>query len=145
MTTIGYWIVKNSWGPGWGVSGFGMVSYDAGLLETPAFVGLRSTNPDPWSKRRLRNGCLIQGGNGALRNNFEVFIKVGTGIEHWWREHAAAGSPWNRIGVVRSTDQWRDTFHDDAIDQPAAPQSTFNRNYEIVYKDQPSLPAPRIL
>lgn len=128
------WIVKNSWGPGWGVGGFGRVSYEAGLLEGPAFIGVRGTNPDPWAKRRLRNGVLIQGGNGALRNNFELFVKVGLNVEHWYRENAAVGWPWNRVGFVRSTDPYRNTFYDDALDCPAAVQSTFGRNYELVYR-----------
>jgi Papain family cysteine protease len=129
-----YWIVKNSWGPGWGVGGFGRVSYDAGLLESPGFVGLRGTNPDPWAKRRLRNGTLVQGGNGALRNNFEVFVKVGATLEHWYRENADPSLQWHRVGVVRSGDVWRDTFQDDALDCPAAVQSTFNRDFELVYR-----------
>ena len=103
-------------------------------MEGAAFVGLRGTNPDPWARRRLRNGVLIQGGNGALRNNFEMFVRVGLNIEHWYRENAATGMPWNRVGFVRSTDPWRNTFQDDALDCPAAVQSTFNRDYELVYR-----------
>lgn len=129
-----YWIVKNSWGTGWGVGGFGKVSYDAGLLETPGFTGLRGTNPDPWSKRRLRTGVLVQGGNGAQHNNFELFVKVGSNVEHWYRENADAKMPWFRVGLVRSTDVYRDTFHDDALDCPAAVYSSFNRDFELVYR-----------
>ncbi|MGD3109364.1 C1 family peptidase [Streptomyces sp. YGL11-2] len=129
-----YWIVKNSWGPGWGVGGFGRVSYDAGLLEPASFTGLRGTNPDPWARRRLRNGVLIQGSNGVLRNNFELFVKAGANIDHWYRENADAKMLWFRVGQVRSTDIYRDTFHDDALDFPAALQSTFNRDFELVYR-----------
>jgi Papain family cysteine protease len=129
-----YWIVKNCWGTAWGVGGFGLVSYDANILEPAAFTGLRGTNADPWSRRRLRNGTLIQGGNGGLRNNFELFVRIGANIEHWYRDNADAKLPWVRVGAVRSSDPYRDTFHDDALDCPAALQSTFNRNYELVYR-----------
>ncbi|MGW4056962.1 C1 family peptidase [Amycolatopsis sp. NPDC004747] len=130
----GYWIVKNSYGPAWGDGGFAKVSYTTGFLDTATFAGLRGTNPDPWAKRRLRNGTLVQSGNGAFHNNFELFVRNGMNHEHWYRENADAKLPWIKVGLVRSADPWRDTFHDDALDCAAAVQSTFNRNFELVYR-----------
>jgi hypothetical protein len=55
-------------------------------------------------------------------------------IEHWYRENSGGAFTWNRVGLVRSADRWRDTFHDDALDGAAAIHSTFNRNYELAYR-----------
>ena len=115
-----------------GDQGFGKISYDANLLEPAGFAGLRGTNPDPWCRRRMRTGALIQGGNGAAHNNFELFVRRGANIEHWYRENSTAGQPWTLVGNVRSADTYRDTFHDDAQDGAAAVQSSFNRNYEVI-------------
>lgn len=35
----------------------------------------------------------------------------GMNIEHWYRENSTTAYPWNRVGVVRSADPWRDTLH----------------------------------
>jgi len=45
-----------------------------------------------------------------------------------------AAFTWSLVGNVRSADQYRDTFHDDALDGAAAVQSSFNRNFELAYR-----------
>ncbi|MDM0106557.1 C1 family peptidase [Variovorax sp. J22R24] len=125
------WIIKNSWGSGWGDAGFVQVAYGEGWLENTQWWGVRNTNPDPWTKRRQRNGVIIESGNGAAHQNSELFLQRGMSIVHDWQESGAG--PWSVGGVVRSTDEWRG-FGPDALDCPAAIQSSFNRNYELVYR-----------
>lgn len=139
------WIVKNSYGPGWGSGGFGELSWDAidrdrdiarnkGILEGSPFVGLRGTNPDPWSRRRMRTGSFLQSGNGAGRNNFEAFLRVGRDVVHFFRDNSTFGNPWVEAGPVRSADPDRGTFGDDVVDHPSAIQSSFNRSFDLMVR-----------
>ena len=122
--TLNAWIVKNSWGNGFGDHGYVHIRYGEVGIDTYAKIGLKDVNPDPWTKRRMHNGSMIESGNGATHRNFELLTtSSGNKIQHWWRDNSTVGFPWHK-GVH---------FANDADTSPTFISTTFNRNFELVY------------
>ncbi|MEU9250637.1 C1 family peptidase [Streptomyces sp. NPDC048270] len=95
----GCWLFKNSWGTGHHVGGYGRIAYGEVNIDYWAKCGLRGTNIDPWSKRRLHTGNVYESGNGRGHRNFELLSRAGGGrLQHWWREGGAPFA-WARAGT----------------------------------------------
>jgi hypothetical protein len=119
----GCWILKNSWGDTWGDNGYCRIAYGTSNIDMYGKFGMRGTNPDPLTKRRLHNGNIYESGNGAAHRNFEMLATAGGGqLRHWFREGSGA--------LI-----WKDvaTFPTDAAACPTFTATTYNRNMEGVY------------
>ncbi len=122
--TKGAWLMRNSWGAYWGMGGYCWFGYGQCGIDDNVKYGVASdkTNVDPWSRRRLHGGNLIESGDGAMHRNFEVWsVAPGGAIRHYWRDG--------------STLAWAlaETAANDCHASPAVTSTTFNRNFEYVY------------
>lgn len=119
------WIIKNSWGPTWHVNGYALIGYGEASIDLYAKAGVQNVNPDPWTKRRLHGGSMIESGDGASHRNFELVAPQGGQVQHWWRQGGEGGDfSWHR----------GETFGSDCAGPPAFSGTTYNRNFELVYR-----------
>jgi Papain family cysteine protease len=117
------WLIKNSWGTGWGMAGYCWIGYGQADIDTWAKLGVQGTNTDPWTKRRVHNGAMIESGDGAAHDNFELLSTAqGNAIRHYWRDGAAL--TWNTAELIGASD---------AAGCPTLTGTTFNRNFECIY------------
>lgn len=127
------WIIRNSYGTGWGTGGYGLFAYGACKIDTYAKLGLANTNPDPWTKRRLHAGCFFESGNGTWHRNFELLRGTAPRVRHLWRADESGGFAWHDAGELSNPNDI--AAGTGCVGQPAATATTYNRNFEVVYRE----------
>ncbi|KAK7212302.1 hypothetical protein V2G26_019480 [Clonostachys chloroleuca] len=127
----GAWLVRNSWGSWWGNGGYGWIKYGQMNENSYTKFGVRYTDPDPWSLRRLHNGnMIVTGRSGVNHKNFELAVCRGSGHGvHWMR----AGGENNDFSWKTIANIWQPGDASlKCVGQPAI-TSSFNRNIDLLY------------
>ena len=123
--TQGCWIIKNSWGANLGEHGFWLVAYGQCSIDANSKYGLQGVNPDPWTKRRNHSGGMIESGDGANHDNFELVAPShGNSFTHWWRDNGSSTEPWAKA----------ETMANDVSSLLTLTATTYNRNFELIYR-----------
>ena len=136
--TANCWIAKNSWGTSYGQDGYYLIGYGQVDIDHWTKYGWTNVNPDPWSRRRLHNGNVIQSGNGATHRNFE--LAMGTSPVNTAYREGEAPYPWAFAYTILDDgpdgkDYSADGLHPgfNCIGQPALTSTSYNRDFEMVY------------
>lgn len=107
--------------------------YGTAQIDNWTKFGITNVNPDPWTRKRHHNGCLYQGGNGAIHKNFEmVRANPAGGLTQIWRD----GSSWAwSVGsnLVATDSTGKPQVGQYVNGQPSMLGSSFNRDFEVLF------------
>lgn len=141
MLLVGYddklhcWIAHNLWGTTYGNGGYFLIAYGECNIDYYSKQGLEDVSLDPWSRRRLHNGCLIQSSDGFEYRNFEL-LRVGVPrVQHLWRDGQGAFA-WHLAETL--TDPNDASAGAGCTGMPALTSTTYNRNFETAYWENPN-------
>ncbi|KAK3681149.1 hypothetical protein B0T22DRAFT_524092 [Podospora appendiculata] len=135
------WIIKNSWGPGWGQGGFVYFSYCTANIDGWTKYGLTNVNPDPWARKRHQSGNMMQTGNGETHRDFELFVSSNstsnTEFAHISRDGQTAG--WSLTSSFQSNSSSDGSAHRNVsrlTGQPVVIGTSFGRDFHVVGVDE---------